>query len=107
VAALSLPPAYDDVLSVPGKAIPAVLCMVVTIGLMVSGVVPNVQAAFTGCFVMRFFGPVNLEISYRSIDWKTFLLIVGMLPFSLALQRTGGDDMASDRLVAITVRMVP
>jgi di/tricarboxylate transporter len=36
---------------------------------------------------------------YRSIDWKTLVLIVGMLPFSLALQRTGGIDLAADAVV--------
>jgi di/tricarboxylate transporter len=37
-----------------------------------------------------------LESAYRSIDWKTIVLIVGMLPFSTALQRTGGVDLAAD-----------
>jgi di/tricarboxylate transporter len=105
VVALSLPGEYDDVLPVPGKAIQAMLCMLVTIGLMVSGVVPNVQAALIGCLMMGAFGCVNLESSYRSIDWKTIVLIVGMLPFSLALQRTGGVDLASDGLMAMTSGM--
>ncbi len=43
---------------------------------------------------------VDLTSAYRSISWKTLVLIVGMLPFSIALQRTGGVDLASDALVA-------
>lgn len=102
VVPLSLPKEYDDVLPVPGKSIQAIICLIVTIGLMVSGVVPNVQAALIGCLMMGFLGCVNLESSYRSIDWKTIVLIVGMLPFSTALQRTGGVDLASEGLMSIT-----
>ena len=40
--------------------------------------------------------------AYRSIDWKTLVLIVGMLPFSVALQRTGGVDLAAEGLRAVT-----
>lgn len=102
VVPLSLPKEYDDVLPVPGKSIQAIICLVFTIGLMVSGIVPNVQAALIGCLMMGVFGCVNLESSYRSIDWKTIVLIVGMLPFSTALQRTGGVDLASEGLMSIT-----
>jgi di/tricarboxylate transporter len=51
---------------------------------------------------MGAFGCISLESAYRSIDWKTIVLIVGMLPFSIALQRTGGVDMAADGLMAAT-----
>lgn len=33
-------------------------------------------------------------------NWQTLILIVGMLPFSIALQRTGGIDIAADWLLA-------
>ena len=39
--------------------------------------------------------------AYRAISWKTIVLIVGMLPFSIALQRTGGVQIAADALVAL------
>ena len=68
---------------------------------MVSGVVPNVQAALIGCLLMGALGCVDLTSAYRSIDWKTIVLIVGMLPFSIALQRTGGVDLAADGLMAV------
>ena len=44
-------------------------------------------------------GCVDLNSAYRAIDWKTIVLIVGMLPFSLALDRTGGVDLAADALM--------
>jgi di/tricarboxylate transporter len=47
-------------------------------------------------------GCINLASAYRSIDWKTIVLIVGMLPFSIALERTGGIELAADGLRALT-----
>lgn len=77
----------------------ALACLLLTLGLMVSGVVPNVQAALIGCLLMGLGGCVDLRSAYRSIHWPSLVLIVGMLPFSLALQRTGGVDLAADLLV--------
>jgi di/tricarboxylate transporter len=68
---------------------------------MVSGLVPNVQAALLGCLLMGALGCIDLNSAYRSIDWKTIILIVGMLPFSTALQRTGGVGLVADGLMAL------
>ena len=38
--------------------------------------------------------------AYRSIHWQTLVLIVGMLPFSIALQEVGGIDLAADWLLS-------
>ena len=77
----------------------ALACLLLTLGLMVSGIVPNVQAALIGCLLMGLTGCVDLRSAYRSIHWPSLVLIVGMLPFSLALQRTGGVELAADLLV--------
>jgi di/tricarboxylate transporter len=99
---LRLPAELRDVLQVPGKALQALFCLALVVALMISGLVPNVQAALIGCLLMGALGCVNLTSAYRSIDWKTIVLIVGMLPFSKALQRTGGVELASDALMAAT-----
>ena len=77
----------------------ALACLLLTLGLMVSGIVPNVQAALIGCLLMGLTGCVDLRSAYRCIHWPSLVLIVGMLPFSLALQRTGGVELAADLLV--------
>jgi di/tricarboxylate transporter len=97
---LSTPVELDEVLPAAGKAPHALAILGLVVGLMVSGVVPNVQAALIGCLLMGLVGCVDLNSAYRSISWKTLVLIVGMLPFSIALQRTGGVDLAADALVA-------
>jgi di/tricarboxylate transporter len=97
----NLPSEFEEVLPVAGKAVHAVICLFVVVALMVSGIVPNVQAALIGCLVMGALGCVDLNSAYRSIDWKTIVLIVGMLPFSIALERTGGVDLAADALMSL------
>lgn len=101
VLMLRLPAEIDEVLPVPRKAPQAVACLLLVVGLMISGVVPNVQAALLGCLLMGALGVVDLNSAYRCIDWKTIVLIVGMLPFSLALQRTGGVTLMADGLMAV------
>lgn len=99
---LDLPAEHDDVLPAADKAVQSVLCLALVIVLMVTGIVPNVQAALMGCLLMGLLGCIDLTSAYRSIDWKTIVLIVGMLPFSTALQRTGGIDLAADALMSAT-----
>jgi di/tricarboxylate transporter len=99
---LNLPAELEEVLPAAGRAPQALLCLVLMVGLMVSGVVPNVQAALIACLLMGTLRCVDLESAYRAIHWKSLVLIVGMLPFSLALQRTGGVELAADTLRALT-----
>jgi di/tricarboxylate transporter len=101
VVVLNLPMEMAQVLPAPRRAPHAVAVLLLVVGLMVSGIVPNVQAALIGCLLMGAFGCVDLNSAYQSINWKTLVLIVGMLPFSTALQRTGGVDLAANGLMAV------
>jgi di/tricarboxylate transporter len=98
---LALPAELHQVLPAASRAPQAVACLVLVIGLMVSGVVANVHAALIGCLLMGATGCIDLNSAYRSIHWQSLVLIVGMLPFSTALQRTGGVDLAADGLLAM------
>lgn len=101
VVILRLPVEITEVLPAPNRAIQAVVCLLLVVGLMISGVIPNVQAALIGCLLMGAMGCVTLNSAYRAIDWKTIVLIVGMLPFSTALQRTGGVELMANGLMSV------
>ena len=62
-------------------------------------VVPNVVAALVGCLLMGLFRCIDMDGAYRAIHWQSLVLIVGMLPFALALQKTGGIDLVVSLLV--------
>ncbi|MDR0533338.1 MAG: SLC13 family permease [Verrucomicrobiales bacterium] len=89
---LTLPAEAEDVVLAASRAPLAILSLAVMVLLMVSGIVPNVLAALIACLLMGLFGCIDMNSSYRSIHWQSLILIVGMLPFSLALQKTGGID---------------
>jgi di/tricarboxylate transporter len=96
---LSLPAEVAEVAPAARKAPYALLSLAVMVGLMVSGLVPNVQAALIACLLMGAFRCIDLDSAYRAIHWPTLILIVGMLPFAQALQQTGGVELAVQGLV--------
>ena len=104
---LNLPAEHAELLPAAGRMPQAIAILGLTVGLMISGWIPNVHAALIGCLLMGLFGCVDMNSAYKSISWKTLVLIVGMLPFSIALQRTGGVDLAADAVVALAGEASP
>ena len=96
---LSLPAEIDQVAPARARAPYALISLAVMVGLMVSGLVPNVIAALIGCLLMGAGRCIDMNSAYRAIHWQSLVLIVGMLPFALALQKTGGIDLAVGALV--------
>ena len=99
---LTLPAELDEAAPAASRAPLALLALAITVCLMISGVVPNVVAALIGCLLMGAFGCVDAEGAYRSMHWQSLVLIVGMLPFAVALQKTGGIDTLVTGLLGIT-----
>jgi di/tricarboxylate transporter len=104
---LRLPVEDQEVLPAASRAPQAVAVLALTVGMMISGVVPNAHAALIGCLLMGLLRCVDFNSAYASISWKSLVLIIGMLPFSLALQRTGGVDLAADAVTAIAGEAAP
>jgi di/tricarboxylate transporter len=107
VVVLNMPAELEEVLPAAQRAPQALAVLGLVVALMISGLVPNVQAALIGCLLMGLFGCVDFNSAYRSINWKSLILIVGMLPFSLALQRTGGVDLAADAVLGLVGGAAP
>ncbi|HAJ11190.1 MAG TPA: SLC13 family permease, partial [Comamonadaceae bacterium] len=99
---LSLPAELDAVAPAADRAPLALLALAVTVGLMISGAVPNVIAALIGCLLMGAFGCIDADSAYRSLHWQSLILIVGMMPFAIALQKTGGIDGVVQALLGLT-----
>lgn len=96
---LDLPAESDEAVPARHRAPLAVGVLALVVVLMVWGIVPNVQAALFGCLLLGLFRCIDMAGAYRSIHWQSLILIVGMLPFSLALQRTGGVEIAAQAMV--------
>ncbi|KXU34307.1 citrate transporter [Cephaloticoccus capnophilus] len=96
---LTMPAESEVVAPALSRAPYALLSLAVMVGLMVTGIVPNVIAALLACLLMGVFRCVDLTSAYKSIHWPSLVLIAGMIPFALALERTGGVDIAVNGLV--------
>ncbi|MBS0561688.1 MAG: SLC13 family permease [Proteobacteria bacterium] len=107
LVALNIPAELDEALPAAHRAPRALAVLALVVAMMVSGVVPNVQAALIGCLLMGLLKCVDMASAYRSISWQSLILIVGMMPFSVALQRTGGVDLAADAMVAMVGQAGP
>ena len=99
IVSLAMPVEADSLVPVPNRAIHALLSLATVIFLMLTDWVPNVMAGLIGGLMMGMFGCVTLDVAYRSINWRALVLIVGMLPFALALKRSGGVDLAAQFLL--------
>ena len=63
--------------------------------------VPNALAALIACLLMGATRCITLNSAYKSIQWPSLILIIGMMPFSTALQKTGGVELAAQGLLHI------
>lgn len=98
---LDFPLEYEDVLPAANKGPIALGILALVVLAMMTSIIPNVHAVLIGCLLMGAFGIMRMKGAYQSISWKSLVLIVGMLPFSLALQRTGGIDLAANGILGI------
>ena len=101
VVLLNLPQEFDEYLPAAGRAPYAAGTLIFMVVLMASNIVPTVHAALIGCLLMGLFRCIDLDQADRSIQMKSLIMIVGMMPFALALDRTGGVDLAADSLVNV------
>lgn len=98
---LNLPAELDQIAPASHRAPFALAALALMIILMITGLIPNVLAALIAGLLMGACGCVTLNSAYRSIHWPSLILIVGMMPFSIALQKTGGIDLAVNGLVQL------
>ncbi|MGQ0286959.1 SLC13 family permease [Pasteurellaceae bacterium 22721_9_1] len=96
---LNYPSEVEKAVPARSQAIHAILSIAVMVALMVSGVVPNVIAALIACLMLGKFRCIDAKSAYSSIHWSSLILIIGMMPFSIALQKTGGVSLVVDFMI--------
>lgn len=104
---LNLPVEIEEVAPATSQAPHALLSLALMVAMMLTDEVPNVIAALIACLLMGKFRCIDMESAYRSIHWPSIILIVGMMPFALALQKTGGIDLIVRGLMDIAGDMGP
>ena len=54
-----------------------------------AGWLPTAEAMLAGALLMVLLGTLTMDEAYQAIEWRSILLIAGMLPVGLALSKTG------------------
>ncbi len=99
--ALNLPEEVSEASPAHSRAPHAIFCLVLMVALMLTDEIPNPVAAIIACLLMGKFRCIDAESAYKSIHWPSIILIVGMMPFAVALQKTGGVALAVKGLMDI------
>jgi di/tricarboxylate transporter len=104
---LNLPAEHAEILPAAGRALFAAGILGLFVVTIVAGWLPTVHAALIACLLLGLTRCIDLNSAYAAISWKSLLLIVGMLPFAIALQRTGGVDLAAEFVVSVAGEAAP
>lgn len=74
-----------------------ILAMVV--GLAAFGILPIVVTAVLGVILMNLTGCLSTEEAYNAVNWKVIVLLGGIIPFGIAMQKTGAAELLSQTLI--------
>ena len=104
---LNLPQDYHEVIPARSRGPLAVVILAAMVGLLVFDLLPTVTAVLVATAALILTRCVNVDSCYRVIDWQTVLIIAGMLPLALALERTGAIALVTDRLLELFAGVGP
>jgi di/tricarboxylate transporter len=90
----------QQVVKLGPASLPAILSLLVMIGLLVTGVVPPVMAALIAAAMMVLGGSLNVKQASDAIVLNNVILLAALLPMSIALQVTGGADLIANGIVS-------
>jgi di/tricarboxylate transporter len=63
---------------------------------LITGWLPLSTTALLAAFLMVISGCLNMKEAYSAVDWKSIILIAGMLPMTTALQQVGLVQMGAN-----------
>jgi di/tricarboxylate transporter len=81
------------------KAIIALLILLGMLVLMITDAVPLVLASSLAALAMVLTGCLTMDDAYQAVDWKSIMLVAGMIPMSVALTKVGLVDVIANGLV--------
>ena len=79
----------------------AVVILLVMVLLLATGIVPTAVAGMLAAGAVVLSGIMNIEQSYRAINWTTVIMVAAMMPLSTAMEKTGAAQLMAQHLVAI------
>jgi len=96
---LTIPKEFRDVAPARKRSQLALVIIGAMVTAMAFGLLPTVTAAMLAAVLLIGGGCVKLESVYQVIDWKSVVLIAGILPLATALNKSGVSHLISIWLV--------
>lgn len=89
------------------KGIISIFAMVFMVVMLVAGVFSSAMTVLLTAMIMVAGGCINMNQSYRAINWNVVIIIACMIPMGVALQKTGAAKLIADSMVAFLGGMHP
>jgi di/tricarboxylate transporter len=105
VLATQLGPQPGDLIT--SKAKLALVILAVMVISVVSGLLSLATASLAAAIALILTGCIRLDRAYRSIDWRVIVLIGGMLPLAMALEKTGAAALLARQLASLSPTIGP
>lgn len=84
------------------KMITSLGIMAVVIALAVFEIVPIVVSALMGVLAMIITGCIKPNQIYQAVDWKVIILLAGLIPLGISMEKTGTAEYIAVKLLSIT-----
>ena len=98
---LTLPQDYKEVIPARHKEKLALGILGVMVALIAFTILSPVVAILCATFALVTSRCVPITSVYRIIDWQTIVMIAGIMPLALAMQKTGVSSLVSEGFVAL------
>lgn len=85
----------------------AAAIMVITVIVASAGLIATAEAMLIGTLAMVLLGVLSADEAYDAIEWRSVILVAGMLPMGLALTKTGLADVAAEGILRLTLPYGP
>ena len=72
-----------------------------------SGWLPIVAAAILGCVALVVLRCLEPDEAYEAVDWRVVMLLAGVLPLGIALERSGGADWVAQNAIGLLSALGP
>ncbi len=83
----------------------AILAGVIAVAAL--NIMPIVISAVLGAALMLLTGCLTNEEAYEAINWRVILLLAGVLPLGVAMEKTGAAQLLADHVLSLLGEMGP
>lgn len=97
---MELPRERTEIVKAYRKMPVALVILAAMVLLTVFDIVPLVAATLMAALAAVFTRCLTMEDAYRAIHWSSIVLVAGMLPLAMALDRTGGTNLIVNAMIS-------